>query len=86
MVTKLKAFSKYDDSLDVFGVHCMGSSIGMLLLGFVANGEVNPALLDTFNSGGQAVSQAGSTAQFFNQAKAVLFRLNTSVSETNNPG
>jgi Amt family ammonium transporter len=72
-VTKLKAFFKYDDSLDVFGVHCMGSIIGMLLLGFLANGEVNPALLDTFKSGGQAVSLAGSATQFFNQAKAVLF-------------
>ncbi|MEY5009924.1 MAG: hypothetical protein RLZZ253_1063 [Verrucomicrobiota bacterium] len=72
-VTKLKAFFKYDDSLDVFGVHCMGSIIGMLLLGFLANGEVNPALLDTFKSGGLAVSLAGSATQFFNQAKAVLF-------------
>ena len=72
-VTKLKAFFKYDDSLDVFGVHCMGSIVGMLLLGFLANGEVNPALLDTFKSGGQAVSLAGSATQFFNQAKAVLF-------------
>jgi len=72
-VTKLKARFKYDDSLDVFGVHCMGSIVGMLLLGFLASGEVNPALLDTFKPDGQVVPLTGSVTQFLHQAKAVLF-------------
>ena len=33
-VTEMKTYLRYDDSLDVFGVHCMGSVVGMLFLGF----------------------------------------------------
>ena len=72
-VTKLKARFAYDDSLDVFGVHGVGSVIGMLMLGFMASAEVNQAIGSTFQVGGQAVSLAGSGGQFLNQLKAVLF-------------
>ena len=46
-VTKLKSAFHYDDSLDVFGVHGVGSIIGMLMLGFLASAEVNPAIATT---------------------------------------
>jgi ammonium transporter, Amt family len=72
-VTKLKARFGYDDSLDVFGVHGVGSIIGMLMLGFMASAEVNPAIATTFQSAGQTVSLVGGGAQFMNQLKAVLF-------------
>jgi Amt family ammonium transporter len=72
-VTKLKSTFNYDDSLDVFGVHGVGSTIGMLMLGFLASAEVNPAIATTFQVNGQVVSLAGSPGQFFNQLKAVLF-------------
>jgi Amt family ammonium transporter len=72
-VTKLKAKLRYDDSLDVFGVHGLGSTIGMLLLGFFASGEVNVAIKGTFKPGGIAVSLIGSGSQFMNQLKGVLF-------------
>jgi len=72
-VTKLKAIFRYDDSLDVFGVHGVGSTIGMLMLGFLASAEVNPAIATTFQSNGAAVSLAGGMGQFLNQLKAVLF-------------
>ena len=72
-VTKVKAKFGYDDSLDVFGVHCCGSVIGMLLLGFLASAEVNPAIASTFKKGDQVVSLAGGSAQFLNQGIAVLF-------------
>jgi Amt family ammonium transporter len=72
-VTKLKQAFGYDDSLDVFGVHCIGSITGMLLLGFLASAEVNPAIATTFQRGGHAVSLAGGVAQFLNQALAVGF-------------
>lgn len=72
-VTKLKAHFGYDDSLDVFGVHGVGSVIGMLMLGFLASAEVNTAIATTFQTGGQTVSLAGGGAQFMNQLKAVLF-------------
>ena len=72
-VTKLKAKLGYDDSLDVFGVHCCGSVVGMLMLGFLANPEVNPAIATTFQKAGKVVSLAGGSTQFFNQLIAVLF-------------
>ena len=72
-VTKLKARFGYDDSLDVFGVHAMGSITGMLMLGFLASAQVNAAIGDTFQVNGTVVSLAGSTGQFLNQLKAVLF-------------
>lgn len=39
-VTKVKSIMGYDDSLDVFGVHCVGGIFGALATGIV----VNPAL------------------------------------------
>ena len=72
-VTKLKAKLGYDDSLDVFGVHGVGSTVGMLLCGVFASAAVNPALATTFQVNGQVVSLAGSAGQFFNQLKGVLF-------------
>ncbi len=33
-VSKLKGWFRYDDSLDVFGVHCIGGILGALLTGF----------------------------------------------------
>ena len=39
-VTKLKAWLKYDDALDAFGVHCVGGIIGAIGTGIF----VNPAL------------------------------------------
>ena len=72
-VTKLKARFAYDDSLDVFGVHGIGSIIGMLLLGWLASATVNPAIGTTFQANGAVVSLAGGSQQFGNQAIAVLF-------------
>ena len=72
-VTKLKARFAYDDSLDVFGVHGIGSMTGMLMLGFLASAAVNPAIASTFHANGITVSLAGGKAQFFNQAIAVIF-------------
>jgi Amt family ammonium transporter len=72
-VSRVKAKFGYDDSLDVFGVHCCGSIVGMLMLGFLASAEVNPAIGSTFKKAGIVVSLAGGSAQFVNQLIAVLF-------------
>ena len=72
-VTKIKSVFGYDDSLDVFGVHGIGSITGMLMLGFLANSEVNPAIGNTFKANGVAVSLAGSSHQFINQLIGVAF-------------
>ena len=72
-VTKLKHALGYDDSLDVFGVHCIGSITGMLMLGFLASADVNSAIATTFMKNGAAVSLVGSSAQFVNQLIGVAF-------------
>jgi Amt family ammonium transporter len=72
-VTKLKAKFNYDDSLDVFGVHGVGSITGMLMLGFLANTLVNPAIATTFQANGITVSLAGGKSQFIHQLEAVVF-------------
>jgi Amt family ammonium transporter len=74
-VSKLKTKFGYDDSLDVFGVHGLGSTLGMLMLGFLASAQVNGAIATTFKVDGQVVSLAGGGAQFLNQLKAVLFTM-----------
>ena len=66
-VTKLKAAFGYDDSLDVFGVHGVGSTVGMLMLGVLASAEVNPAIAGTFKRGDEVVTLAGGGSQLVNQ-------------------
>ena len=48
---------------------------GMLMLGFLANPQVNPAIATKFMKNGAAVSLAGGGAQFVNQLLAVLFAI-----------
>lgn len=50
MVTKVKQKFGYDDSLDAFGVHGVGGTLGALLTGVFATNAVNDALK---NSAGQ---------------------------------
>jgi ammonium transporter, Amt family len=63
--TKLKLWLKYDDSLDVFGVHGVGGIVGTLLTGVFATAAVSvsadapnglPGLID--GNPGQVVTQA----------------------------
>ena len=60
--TRLKAALRYDDSLDVFGVHGVGGIVGALLTGVCAS----PAL------GGQGFALDGMGAQVFAQFKSVI--------------
>ena len=46
MVVKVKAFFGYDDSLDAFGVHGAGGTLGALLTGVFASSAVNPIFKD----------------------------------------
>jgi Amt family ammonium transporter len=69
-VTKLKHALGYDDSLDVFGVHCVGGILGAILTG-VFN---DPALGGTgiFDYVKQEWVYAGMGAQVWSQTKGVL--------------
>lgn len=67
-VTTVKARLKYDDSLDVFGVHCVGGIVGALGTAIVADpalgGQgwidytVTPAIAGTYDMGAQIITQA----------------------------
>ncbi len=72
-VSKLKKVLRYDDSLDVFGVHAIGSATGLLMVGLFASADVNAAIGDTFTAGGKVVSLAGGPAQLGNQFRGLMF-------------
>ena len=42
--TSIKRALRYDDTLDVFGVHGVSGTVGLLLAGFLASAEANPNL------------------------------------------
>jgi Amt family ammonium transporter len=68
-VTKVKSAFGYDDSLDVFGVHCVGGIFGALATGIV----VNPALGGTgvYDYVANAVGSYDMAAQMTSQAWGV---------------
>ena len=77
-VTKVKAAFKYDDSLDVFGVHCIGGIIGALGTAIVANPNLGgQGLVDftTFPSTAGKPADYDTVAQLIIQAKAVCLTL-----------
>ena len=76
-VASIKGKLGYDDSLDVFGVHCIGGIVGAIATGIVAS----PALggqgvfdYTVFPAGFDAASYSIAT-QVVTQIKAVLFTL-----------
>lgn len=66
MVVKVKAMFGYDDSLDAFGVHGAGGTLGALLTGVFATKAVNSAIAD-----GKGGMLTGNTGQLLNQAIGV---------------
>ncbi len=67
----------YDDSLDVFGVHCIGGILGAIGTGILASPDLGGAgILDYVAKPGEAVAGAFSMGtQVFTQIKAVLVTL-----------
>jgi Amt family ammonium transporter len=68
MVAAVKARFGYDDSLDAFGVHGAGGTLGALLTGVFANSAVNAILKDP---GGKTLPSGlleGNAGQLVNQA------------------
>jgi ammonium transporter, Amt family len=67
MVSKVKQMFGYDDSLDAFGVHGVGGTLGALLTGIFATKEVNDLRM------GKAMGMIdGDAGQIVNQVIAVL--------------
>ncbi len=67
MVARVKAKFGYDDSLDAFGVHGAGGTIGALLTGIFATKLVNPILHDAQGNALSIGVLEGNFRQFLNQ-------------------
>src|SRR3954470_11966799 len=75
MATTVKNKFGYDDSLDAFGVHGAGGTLGALLTGVFATNAVNDALKD---SSGKPLPLGwidGNAGQLFNQAVGVAISI-----------
>jgi len=68
MVVKVKMWFGYDDSLDAFGVHGAGGTLGALLTGLFARSAINPI----FGAGKATGLFEGNWRQVFNQGMGVL--------------
>ena len=67
MVVKVKAIFGYDDSLDAFGVHGAGGTMGAILTGLFANSAINPI----FGAGKATGLFEGNAKQLGNQLVGV---------------
>jgi Amt family ammonium transporter len=74
-VATVKNMFKYDDSLDVFGIHCIGGIVGALGTGILVNPALGGAGIVDYLSPDLAAGYAGTMAQVTSQAKGVLVTL-----------
>jgi Amt family ammonium transporter len=75
MVVKVKSIFGYDDSLDAFGVHGAGGTIGALLTGVFASSAINPIL----GPGKATGLLEGNGGQILNQLIAVAIAWTLSI-------
>jgi len=72
MVAKVKARLGYDDSLDAFGVHGAGGTLGALLTGVFASSAVNPIFKNAQGSTLPSGLLEGNAHQLLNQFVGVV--------------
>ena len=72
MVARVKAIFGYDDSLDAFGVHGAGGTIGALLTGVFASRAINPIFKDAHGNALGSGLLDGNAHQIVNQLVGVL--------------
>ena len=72
MVTKVKMRLGYDDSLDAFGVHGVGGTLGALLTGIFASSAVNPIFRDAQGAVLPSGMIEGNSHQIVNQFVGVV--------------
>src|SRR5438132_11313228 len=75
MVAKVKARLGYDDSLDAFGVHGAGGTLGALLTGVFASSSVNPIFKDSQGNPLPSGVLEGNVHQIVNQFVDFLIAL-----------
>jgi Amt family ammonium transporter len=71
MVAKVKLLAGYDDSLDAFGVHGAGGTLGAILTGIFASSAVNPILKDAQGNTLASGLLEGNPHQLLNQFAGV---------------
>ena len=72
MVVKVKILFGYDDSLDAFGVHGAGGTIGALLTGVFAKSVINPIFKDANGNARPSGLLEGNAHQILNQLIGVV--------------
>jgi Amt family ammonium transporter len=72
MVARVKAYFGYDDSLDAFGVHGAGGTLGAILTGVFASRYVNPMFKDAAGNVTGSGLLDGNPHQLLNQATGVV--------------
>jgi Amt family ammonium transporter len=72
MVTSVKSRFGYDDSLDAFGVHGAGGTVGALLTGLFASSLINPIFKDGRGNVLPSGLLEGNPHQMLNQFVGVL--------------
>jgi Amt family ammonium transporter len=72
MVARVKAKFGYDDSLDAFGVHGAGGTLGAILTGIFAVSAVNPIFKDTEGNVLPAGALEGNAHQLLNQLVGIV--------------
>ncbi len=71
MVAKVKAMFGYDDSLDAFGVHGAGGTLGAILTGVFATSVINPIFKDARGNTTASGWLEGNAHQMLNQLVGV---------------
>ena len=71
MVVKVKAMFGYDDSLDAFGVHGMGGTMGAMLTGIFASSTINPIFKDSTGKPLPSGLLEGNPHQLLNQLAGI---------------
>jgi Amt family ammonium transporter len=79
MVAKVKARLGYDDSLDAFGVHGVGGTLGAILTGVFASSAINPILKDAQGNTLASGMIEGNYRQILNQCAGVLIAWATAI-------
>jgi len=72
MVTRVKAIFRYDDSLDAFGVHGAGGTLGALLTGVFASSALNPIFKNAQGNTMASGLLEGNGYQLLNQLVGVV--------------
>jgi ammonium transporter, Amt family len=78
MCAVVKARFGYDDSLDAFGVHGVGGTIGALLTGVFASSLINPVFKDAQGRALALGAIEGNFHQLINQSVGVLIAISLS--------